>query len=89
MKKLHLKYTSDPSHGWLHVKRTLVEALGIADYISRCSYQRGGMVYLEEDVDAPRFLKAADRAGWTIDGILEAQQDKRSRIRSYDPYEPT
>jgi len=54
--KYHL--TSDPGHGWLHVKRAELERLGIAGQITSCSYQRGAMTYLEEDRDMTTFIRA-------------------------------
>jgi hypothetical protein len=56
----HLRYTFhvDPGHGWLEVPRREVEALGLSQRISDCSYQEGERVYLEEDVDAYRFIEA-------------------------------
>ncbi len=45
----------DPGHGWLRVLRTEIEP--IKDKISSYSYMRGKYVYLEEDIDAPIFLK--------------------------------
>ena len=51
-------FHSDPGHAWLAVKRTELIRLGILSQISSCSYQKGNTVYLEEDCDAPLFIKA-------------------------------
>jgi hypothetical protein len=51
-------FYSDGSHGWLRVPAVKLEEFNIADKISRCSYMRGTDVYLEEDCDAPIFIKA-------------------------------
>lgn len=49
MKKLI--HHTDGGHGWIAVKRKELEELGILEKISRCSFQNGGTVYLEEDCD--------------------------------------
>lgn len=61
----HITYTyhTDPGHGWLEAPRAEVERLGLLDEISHYSYQRNGTLYLEEDCDMPRFLRAKDAAG--------------------------
>lgn len=56
----------DPGHAWLAVSRQLLEQLGILDKITSYSYQKGGMVYLEEDCDYTTFKKAMDDAGETF-----------------------
>ena len=51
-----MEFISDSSHGWLKVP---VSAYQLADApASRFSYADSDNVYLEEDSDAPRFLKA-------------------------------
>ena len=87
-------YHSDPGHGWLAVKRALIEALGIERNISSFSYQRGDTVYLEEDGDSDCFFEAMIAAGYTSDQIHERIEERRvpdhhSPIRSYDSYTPT
>jgi hypothetical protein len=56
-------FYTDPSHGWLKVKRSLVEKLGLIDSISVYSYQKGPWVYLEEDCDATKFDLAMKERG--------------------------
>lgn len=56
MKKV---FHSDPSHGWLAVKLDELKMLGITQDISNFSYVKGKTAYLEEDCDAPKFIKAA------------------------------
>ena len=86
MATLTKKFHSDGGHGWLAVKKTEIQMLGIADKISEYSYQRGGTVYLEEDCDAPRFIKAAEARGITVEFSMSPQRD-RSPIRSMASYE--
>jgi len=52
-----MEFISDSSHGWLKVP---VSAYELADApASSYSYTDGENVYLEEDMDAPRFMKSA------------------------------
>lgn len=74
-------FYTDPGHGWLAVPLSELERLGIADKISTCSYVKGHTVFLEEDCDAPLFIKAAG-----ITKINELHTDNESIIRSYRPY---
>ena len=63
-------FYSDPGHAWLAVP--LQEFLDSGADVSTCSYvcTKRGMVFLEEDIDAYRFLKAKD---FIIDGDGEYQ----------------
>lgn len=60
---LTLDYIQDPGHGWIAADAGLIDCLGIADKISAFSYQDGPTVWLEEDCDAPLYLRALSRAG--------------------------
>lgn len=80
-------YYQDPGHGWVAVKRTLLQQLGIEDRITPYSYQRGGTVYLEEDRDFSTFHHAAKAAG-IEPNYLPKRTDKRSPIRSYERFVP-
>lgn len=86
MATLTKKFHSDAGHGWLAVKKTEIQMLGIADKISGYSYQRGGTVYLEEDCDAPCFIKAAEARGITVEFSMSPPRE-RSPIRSMASYE--
>ena len=89
-------YFTDPGHGWLRVKRTELEELGIANEITPFSYARGEWVYLEEDCDMGTFMRAKGwltEEGKTIDGFWDSgairHQNSRMRdsaIRSYGRY---
>ena len=78
---------TDPGHGWLAVKRSLLERLGIAEKITPYSYQRGKTAYLEEDCDFTTFHRAALAAGIDPDYFAK-HTDKRHPIRSYAVYRP-
>jgi hypothetical protein len=77
-------YTTDPSHGWGRVHRSLLNELGIADRISAYSYQKGEFVYLEEDCDLHIFLHALKQRGDTYK-IVE-QYVERTHIRKLPNY---
>lgn len=78
------RFISDPGHGWLEVPLTEIRALGIAHLISGYSYVHGDFAYLEEDCDAPRFLRARFGEGKTPPAsyFREVHQDP-TPIRSY------
>ena len=81
------KFTSDPGHGWLHVKREELTRLGIADKISAYSYQHGGMVYLEEDMDVSTFIDAKQRHNEPFDfENVNFANVRHTVIRSYEHY---
>lgn len=94
MKKLKVTEFSDSQHGWLAVKRSLINELGLANEISHFSYQKGETVYLEEDSDATKFLKAyAIKHTGTFENWRElfditVKRSDRSAIRSYAAYNP-
>ena len=83
-KKLTLTFHSDPGHGWLAVPLKMLRDLGVAGKISRSSYRRGPMAYLEEDGDAAVFVEAAKAAGMEIK-VVEKQEDP-TPIRGYPSY---
>ena len=61
MKPIDAIFHSDPAHGWLQVPKRTYLAVGYA--ASAFSYQDEKFVYLEEDCDAPRFIKKAEAKG--------------------------
>lgn len=79
------QFMADPSHGWLKVPVTELERLGIQDDISKYSYERNGMAYLEEDLDMGLFLKARLERNEPVK-IKESFSNKQSRIRGYRMY---
>ena len=50
-------FYSDSGHGWLEVDREDLIELSLEKEITGFSYQDGEKVYLEEDCDAPLFVK--------------------------------
>jgi len=80
-------YHTDPSHGWLAVKRKELVELGILGKISRYSYQRGQTVYLEEDCDMNLFIITKQgRKDYYSLPLRVSHTDRNSPIRSYQPF---
>ena len=80
-----IKFYSDPGHGWGAVKRRVLDELGIADKITRFSYQKGDTVYLEEDCDLPTLTTELSMRGIWIEHVSK-HTDRRSPIRSYENF---
>lgn len=72
---MKLRFYSDSGHGWLRVPKDLVKTK-----ISTFSYQDDLYFYLEEDLDAPVFLKSLPEKP----EIQHFNVNGRSKIRSYD-----
>jgi hypothetical protein len=89
IKSVTLRFTSDPSHGWLHVNRDVAKMIMGDDYsrISQCSYQRGATIYLEEDSDAKLFKKACEARGVDLD-IKVTYYERTAPICSYATFYP-
>ncbi|MCK5919904.1 MAG: hypothetical protein KAG66_03125 [Methylococcales bacterium] len=83
---------ADGSHGWLRVPLAELWDLKIEETISAYSYRKGKWAYLEEDRDAPLFLRAdkdrADRMKYAPARVKEIPPVERSSIRSYAGYYP-
>jgi hypothetical protein len=52
------KFHEDPGHGWVEVTLKELRELNIADKITRYSYWKKGVAFLEEDCDASVFFDA-------------------------------
>lgn len=78
-----LLFHSDPSHGWLEVPIQMIDELGVK--VSTYSYRHGTDAFLEEDIDAPNFIRAAVDAGYEFT-ILDRKTNRDSIIRRYDSY---
>lgn len=79
MKRLLIPYIQDPGHGWIKVPIKDVERLGVkpSEYSFKCKY----WAFLEEDYDAPLFLRAKEKAGEEYQ--LEVRHREKVAIRSY------
>jgi hypothetical protein len=87
MKILEFNYYQDPGHGWVAVKRKLVDEMGLKFNVTHFSYQKGKTVYLEEDCDAHALIDALKNRGINVK-LVSKHTDSRSPIRSYEPYRP-
>jgi hypothetical protein len=85
-KVLKLVAYADPGHAWVKIKRETLISLNIEDKISRFSYQRGDYCYLEEDCDVTILVEALKAKGIEYQ-FSSKHTDKRSKIRSYYPYQ--
>jgi len=85
MKTLAFDFISDPGHGWVKVSFTQLVRIVGPDWrstFSSCSFERGEHAYLEEDSDAPRFVKACQAAGIEPRWRMRCSE-RESRIRNY------
>lgn len=98
--KIKLICFSDPQHAWVRVRRSDINALGIAKEITPYSYQKGNFVYLEEDQDWSTYLKALAKANNVDLNIVDLSAVRRlycdlksrwtnnsSRIRNFEAYQ--
>ena len=86
---IHIKFYSDPGHGWAKVHKEFLAKLGIENQITPYSYERGEYAYLEEDCDVSTLYKAAEANGYMIMWDQQRPANNESRIRSYDRYRCT
>jgi len=84
MEKRTLTLTSDPGHGWLSVSLKDIKELEIQSQITPYSFMTPSRAYLEEDLDAGIFLKAAKARGWDI--TLKETSVEKTPIRSFGSY---
>ena len=79
-------FFSDPGHGWIRVKKTLLKELGVDNRITRYSYQKGEYAYLEEDCDASIFCSAWEKVNGQKIKFEGHTCNGRSAIRMYETY---
>lgn len=86
--KSKFTFFSDPGHGWLKVNISDLPMVGLKlSDVTRYSYQHGDNLYLEEDCDAFRFIKAYEtKFGKII--YKEKTCNGRSRIRNFERINP-
>lgn len=81
---MKFRFIEDPGHSWLEIPRKFLYDLGIAGQISQYSYQRGEMVYLEEDCDAYVFLQTMKDLGRPVE--TESVYQDPTPIRRYQRF---
>ena len=77
---------TDASHGWLKVKYSELEELGIQAKISSFSYRNGDDVYLEEDCDAMTYIEAMDDKGIALYFRSGHDAIRQSPVRKFKSY---
>ncbi len=84
-----LHWYNDSGHGWLGVPMRMLLASGVAKDISHCSYLSNAekVAYLEEDCDAPKFLRAIGMSFESAAGIPETTYDGHCFVRRMSSYE--
>lgn len=82
---MKLKYYTDPGHGWIAIKRKVLNDLEVADKITVFSYQKGQTVYLEEDCDAFLVMQKLSEKGITVT-FDRKHTNNRSPIRNYNRF---
>lgn len=61
-------FYEDPGHGYLEVPLPILEASGVKNSISGYSGKNKDFAYLEEDCDAPLFMKSwQDKTGEKVE----------------------
>ena len=84
-----LHWYNDGGHGWLGVPMRILLESGVASDISASSYLDGEMTvaYLEEDVDALKFLVAIEMPFEDSADIAETTYDGQCFVRQLFSYE--
>jgi len=78
-------FISDPAHGWVKVPMSVLKELGIESDITSYSYRKGDIAYLEEDVDAMKFIDAFEKK-FGVKPKFEERIVNRTQIRNYPSY---
>ena len=79
-------FHTDPHHGWLEVTIDQLKELGLkTDDFSKSSYRSGNNVYLEEDLDAGKFLSAYKKKYHKYPACSEEHTNNDSFVRELPP----
>lgn len=78
----------DSTHSYTKVPVAELQRVGVADKITKFSFIKGNMAYLEEDTDLSTFQQARADEGKPITTV-EIMRKNCSRIRAYSAYNPT
>ena len=88
MHEIQRNFHCDPGHAWMAVPLDELMELDIAKHMSAYSYFKSGIVYLEEDRDAPIYLDAVKRKGEYTVKVMERHTNRQSQIRNYGTFHP-
>jgi hypothetical protein len=83
---IKIKVYSDPGHAWGAVKRKVLDQLGITNTITEYSYQKGGTVYLEEDLDLGTLITTLRDQDIDFTVVEKNSANRYSPIRSYERF---
>jgi len=83
---IKIKVYSDPGHAWGAVKRKVLDKLGITNNITEYSYQKGGTVYLEEDLDLGTFITTLRDKNIAFTVEEKNSANRYSPIRNYERF---
>lgn len=84
--KTTFKMYIDPGHGWLAVKKSILQDLKILHRISSYSYIKGDTIYLEEDCDATCFVQSYEEKYGFKPMFDVKSTDTTHPIRSYQRF---
>jgi len=76
-----LAFIADPGHGWLRVPLDSLATLDMTPSHYSFVDTKKGLAYLEEDCDAPAYIRALKATGKTLPHIPELNQNNFSNIR--------
>lgn len=85
-KEITITVFADPGHAWARFPKARLTKLGIADKISRYSYQNGANAFLEEDCDLSTLMTALKDRGYAVK-FKENHSNRQSKIRGYSTYQ--
>ena len=82
-----LTFVADAGHGYLKVPLKVLEVYGLVGKISGFSFKSKNFGFLEEDCDAPLFLKTIKEAGNEHHyKIVEKTVDGYAACRNYERF---
>lgn len=81
-----LTFIEDPGHAWLKIPRSHLNGLGIAGDITPYSYQKGNIIYLEEDLDWGIYMNARKEQGWSDVTYTREYHEVWIGRQQYDSY---
>lgn len=87
MKEIKIKVFGDSGHAWARFPKASLVKLGIADKITRYSYQNGANAFLEEDCDLSTLINTLQAQGFKVK-FDESFTNRQSKIRGYCSYQP-
>ena len=77
----NIVWITDPGHGWLRIPKEELKGFTPSPY----SYEGQGYVYLEEDCDAPGWMRHAGVLSESARGLPEQYSDSDSFVRRLRP----